>query len=159
MCAQNMMDRQRTMYQEISEQAETWKADHREAMHCRDIEEAIEIGLAILNNIRRRGEHWAREVEEGRVLFSWDGSQEVAELYRWWQSRSANLLQAIEACEREHYQVEGADRFRDALRDVSLMSLDVDRDRQSLASLATGSGIPAKEAMDALRRGVRPGGA
>jgi hypothetical protein len=159
MCAQNMMDRQRRLYNEISQEAETWKVRHDEAMLCRDIEDAIGIGLSILESIRRRGEHWAREIEDGGAQFSWDQSRELAEQYRWWLEPSTVLLEAIDACERENYQIQNARRFRDAYQDVSLMSLDVDRDRQSLASLATGSGIPAKEAMDALRRGVRPGSA
>jgi len=156
MCAHEILEKQRNLYQEISEHAETWRGRHHEAMFCRDIEDAIELGLAILQNIRRRSESWAREVEHGTVQFSWEESRAVAERYQWWLARSAALLQAVEALERENYQIEGADRFRKEYRDVSLMSLDVDLDRQSLASLAAGGGIPAKEAMDALRRGVRP---
>jgi hypothetical protein len=151
----SIQDEQRDCYDRLSGRAEGWKAAHTEAMVCRDIEEGIRIGLAILTNIRRRCETAMAEIENGRAEFSWEGSRDFSELYRWWLERSNLLLAAVMACEAANYQVEGAGDFRREIQDVSLMSLKVDDDRQSIISLAEGRGVPAKKAMDDLRHRVR----
>ncbi len=152
------MQDQLELYQRLSEGVEAWKADHVTAIFCRDIEEAISIGLAILNNIRRRGSQWANDVERGETSFSWDEARQLDDLYRWWLERSTRLLAAIDSCESKRYKVDGADDFRRANLDLSLMSLDTNRNRQSLESLQTGHGMPSKQAMDELRNSLRARG-
>ena len=152
------MQDQLALYQRLSEGAEGWEADHSDAMRCRDIEEAISIGLAILANIRRRSSRWTSDVERGQISFSWEEAGALDDLHRWWLERSAPLLAAIDSCESKRYKVDGADDFRRANLDVSLMSLDTNRNRQSLESLQTGPGIPSKQAMDELRNSLRARG-
>ena len=114
--------------------------------------------LAILANIRRRSDRWADGVERGKIMFSWEEARDLDELHKWWLNRSALLLEAIDFCESNHYQVDSADQFRQANLDVSLMSLDTDRKRQSWESIQSGRGIPSQQAMDELRRCLRPKG-
>jgi hypothetical protein len=61
------------------------------------------------------------------------------------------MLEAVRACEELGYTVEGAGQFREACREVSLMSLDTPRVRQSIDSLREGQGIGLQQAMDELR--------
>jgi len=95
------------------------------------------------------------EIENGDAEFSWQLIREFNEAYRWWLDHSNVLMGAVAAYEAENYRVEGADEFRTQIQDVSLMSLDIDRDRRSVASLEEGRGVPAKKAMDDLRNHLR----
>ncbi len=146
------------LYETLSAGAEAWKRDHQDAMFCREIEEAVSIGLAILANIRRRSDRWADDVERGKIPFSWEEARDLDELHKWWLQRSALLLEAIDFCESKHYKVDSADQFRQSNLDVSLMSLDTDRNRQSLESIQSGRTITSKQAMDELRSCLRPRG-
>ncbi len=146
------------LYETLSAGAEAWKKDHQDAMFCRDIEEALSIGLAILANIQRRSDRWADDVERGRISFSWEDARELDELHKWWLKRSALLLEAIDFCESKHYKVDSAEQFRQANLDVSLLALDTDRNRQSLESIQSGRGKPSKQAMDELRNSLRSRG-
>jgi hypothetical protein len=152
---QSILDEQRVCYDRLSDRVESWKAAHVKAMACRDLEEGIRIGLVILTNIRCRHETAIAEVEQGGSPFSWDGLRDFDEAYRWWLDRSKLLLEAASACEAENYAVDGADDLRREVRDVSLMSLDAERDRQSVGSLEEGRGVPSRKAMDELRDRLR----
>lgn len=72
------------LYETLSAGAEAWKRDHQDAMFCREIEEAVSIGLAILANIRRRSDRWADDVERGKIPFSWEEARDLDELHKWW---------------------------------------------------------------------------
>lgn len=146
------LQRQLELYRE---QVESWKIDHETAMACRDIEDAIELGLAILNSIRRHADNWAREVEHDSTRFSWEASQEIAEQFRWWLENSSVLLNAIEVVEGQNYYPTGADGFRKAHREVSLMCLDVGEAQESIEALERGEGVPANQAINELRDRIR----
>ncbi|MEN6451256.1 MAG: hypothetical protein ABFC96_12255 [Thermoguttaceae bacterium] len=150
-----ILNEQRICYDQLSERAEGWKSDHHKAMACRDVEQAVAIGLAILKNIRRWHETSAREVEQGATDFSWDSFEAVCGAYRWWLERSTVLLDVIAACEAGNFNVDGADDFRNEVRDISLMSLNVGQDRQAIASLEADKGIPSGKAMDEVRDRLR----
>ena len=53
------LNEQRGLYDAQSKHVEAWKTAHVEAMQCREIEDAIHLGLMILANIRRHNEQWA----------------------------------------------------------------------------------------------------
>ena len=152
---ESILNEQRVCYDQLSGRVESWKTAHLKAMACRDIEEGIRLGLVILTNIRRRHEAEMIEIEDGNADFSWESFRDFNEAYRWWLDRSNLLLEAVSACEAENYRVDGADDFRREVQDVALMSLDVDRDRQSLTSFEEGRGTPSKQAMDDLRNRLR----
>jgi len=154
----DFLEGQLKLYREQAEQAESWKTDHEEAMHCRSIEDAIQLGLAVLDNIRRRNRAWAREVENGAKV-SWESSEAIAQWYRWWKERSTVLLRAIDSCEAHGYAVKEAKKFRAELRDVCLMALDTSRTKESVDSINSGRGISNTAAMSALRNHLGSKGA
>jgi len=136
-------------------QVERWKIDHEEAMICLDVEDLISLGLTVLASLRRWTEVLARNLEYGQTEFSWEESGSLAELFRQWLGHSTTLAKLIEDCESLAYDIAGADNFRRECREVSLMSLDVDKVRRSIDSLRAGQGTPSGQAMDELRHNLR----
>jgi hypothetical protein len=149
------LSQQLELYGQQSEQLETWKAAHTEAMLCRDVEDAACLGLAVLANLRRRTENWKQIVEDRPTSFSWQQWDELAAGYREWCRATALLIEGIEVCEKHGYRIEGHDTLRQAFHETSLMPLDTDRVRRSIESLETGRGTPAEQAMDGLRDRLR----
>jgi hypothetical protein len=145
------LDEQRGLYDAQTEQVEAWKAAHDEAMQCREIEDAIQLGLIILANISRHNNQWARDIENSLSEFSWDTAARFAVMYRWWREKSESLIKGIAACEKAGFLVSGSADFREACREVDLMSLDTERTRISIESLGRRSGISLKQAMNGLR--------
>src|ERR1035438_3404067 len=93
------LNEQRGLYDTQSKPVEAWKAAHVEAMQCREIEDAIHLGLMILANIRRHNERWAKDIESSQIAFTWDDAEGFAKLFRWWRERSGLLLGALKICE------------------------------------------------------------
>lgn len=127
----------------------------RASLACRDLEEVIEAGLALLAVFRASNERWADAVRAGRTGFSWDEARQLANRFQWWLDRSRPVLDWLDQCEKAGSRVRRAAEFRDAWREVSLMSLDVDRARQAIDSLDRGEGIPFDQAMHGLRNRLR----
>jgi hypothetical protein len=149
------LNEQRGLYDAQSRRADTWKAAHVEAMQCREIEDAIHLGLMILANIRRHNERWAKDIESSRISFTWEDAESFANLFRWWRERSELLLGAMKVCEASGFAVEGSADFRKACLDVDLMSLDMNRVRASVESLNEGPGTSLTQAMHGLRNSLR----
>ena len=127
--------------------------NHRAVEVCWLVEDALRFGLSVLDSLRRLTAQWADEARgQPAADFSWDVPDRLAPFYRLWQTASGMMLVAVRACEEQGYAVEGAGPFREACREVSLMSLDIPRVRQSIESLRQGGGIPLRQAMDELRR-------
>jgi hypothetical protein len=135
------------------EQAEGWQPEHIEAMRCRDIEDSIRYGLFILETIQRQNARWAEDVERGTVPFTWETADHFAQTYHWWLAESTTLSAAIQAFQARGFGVDGAAAFREKLREVSLLPLDIAKVQRSVESLERGEGIPLKQAMDELRCG------
>jgi hypothetical protein len=135
---------------------EQWERNHLEVRLCRLTEDALRFGLSILDSLRRLTAQWADETRKRpAVEFSWDVPNRLAEVYRLWQQGSGPMLELVRGWEKQGYKVEGTDRFREACREVSLMSLDIPRVQQSIESLRQGGGTTLQQAMDELllRRG------
>jgi len=134
---------------------ESWKIAHQEAMACCDIEDAIGLGLSILENLRRRSGKYAQ-----CETLSWPEASDQARVYRMWLDATRRLLEGpVRELEQMGFVVQAADELRRACREISLLPLDTDRVRRSLESLETGEGVPMKQAIDGLRNRLRPGGA
>jgi hypothetical protein len=131
---------------------EQWERDHHAVQACWLVEDGLRFCLSILESLRRLTAQWAEETrKQPPVEYPWDVADRLAEVYRHWQRFSGMMLEAVRACEKQGYTVEGADQFREACREVSLMSLDTPRVRQSIESLRQGGGTPLRQAMDELR--------
>jgi hypothetical protein len=149
------LNEQRGLYDAQSTQVEAWKAAHVEAMRCREIEDAIHLGLMILDNIRRHNERWAKDIEESQIAFTWDEAASFASLFRWWRERSELLLGTLKILEANGFAVNGSADFRKACLDVDLMSLDTDRVRASIESFQQGPRTSLTQAMNGLRNSLR----
>ena len=72
------LNEQRGLYDIQSRHVDAWKAAYVEAMQCREIEDAVNLGLMILANIRRHNERWAKDIESSRIPFTWDDAESFA---------------------------------------------------------------------------------
>lgn len=143
------------LYKTQAEGGESWKIAHQEAMACCDIEDAIGLGLSILENLRRRS---SKSCECGKL--SWPETSDQARVYSLWLDATRRLLDgAVRDLEQMGFVVERADALRQACREVSLLPLDTDRVRRSLESLENGEGVPMEQAIDELRNRLRRRGA
>jgi len=123
-------------------QSEQWKVDHEEAMACRNLEDAIRFGTAILASISRRND------SKAKVLVS-DVSA-VCGLYCQWHQDSLPLLAAIDEMERRNYVVDGADDFRAKVHGVSCVTGQLDRIGRGAQAVVDGNGVPLTEAINAI---------
>jgi hypothetical protein len=154
----DMLQSQINLFKALACGSESWKADHDDAMGCRDVEEAITIWLAFLSNIRRRKSAWTIKVEKGARPYSWDDAKRFDDAFKAWLAMAEDILLEIERWERKSYRVESVKEFREAIQDVSLMCLDTEHNRISVESIQSGNATSSKEAMDALRNNLRPRG-
>ena len=77
--------------------------------------------------------------------FTWETVRQFADAYQWWLAESTTLLAAVQAFEARGFGVDGAGRFREKIREVSLLPLDIEKVRRSIESLDRGEGIPLKQ--------------
>jgi hypothetical protein len=124
---------------------------------CRDLEDAIALGLTTFASLRRHSQSWAADAVAGRLGFSWETSRRFSEQYRRWKERTGALLKAVERYKAHRHTLTGERELRDAFKDVALMSLDAERMRAAYESLQAGEGISHSEAMDELRRRMAAG--
>ena len=133
------------------EHGEAWKPAHDDAMACRDLEEAVDNALGFYRLIHKANKRWAKAIDSGAASFSWSIAEQFAAAYRWWLDGAALLESAIAESERQGFEVEGAQEFRDAIREVSLLPLDGNRVKSSIVALKNGKGVPFEQAMDELQ--------
>ena len=134
-----------------SEHGEAWKPAHDAAMACRNLEEAIGNALGFYGLIHEANKRWAKAIDSGAASFSWSIAEQFAGAYRWWRDGAVALENAVAESERQGFEVERAQEFRDAIREVSLLPLDVDRVKSSIVALKNGKGVPFEQAMDELQ--------
>jgi hypothetical protein len=151
------LDAQLDFYASLPPSPNQWKANDEDAMTRRWVEDTISIGLAILDNIRRRSARWADDVEQGKVGFSWEGANEIDAPFREWFERSGIVIRAIEWLESKGHEVERAQNFRAAFSEVALMPLDTASNRESIESIERGESKNHSQVMDELRNRVRTG--
>ena len=120
-------------------------------MACRDLEEAIAVGLGLFELIHDANKRWADAVRDGKAVFSWQSAEQFAAAYRWWLDGAQPVLGAIGQCEKRGLDVEQGRKFRDVYREVSLLPLDVQRAQASDAAAEKGLGAPFDQAMDELQ--------
>jgi hypothetical protein len=94
--------------------AESWKADHEQAMQCRDFEdfltEAVSLFQLIDSLVRRRREAVFRGREEANSQLD---EEEKALYYHWLATVEADLAR-LDSLEKTYGHVEGAERLRDS---------------------------------------------
>jgi hypothetical protein len=64
------VDRGRSpVYRQLEAYEETWKSDHKEAIECRDWEDAIAIGINIFHMLAEREQAWRDQVFRGATPY------------------------------------------------------------------------------------------
>jgi hypothetical protein len=134
-----------------TQQSESWKPEHDEAMACRNLEDVIRLGISIFRGVQRVDQEWSEEVRSGAKSFNKDEAKEVADWYEWWYRPCPKVLGDIAGFEQRGYTVDGATEFRECCRATQLKKLDVDAVLRSVDQLNSGKGRRLSEAMDELR--------
>lgn len=133
----------------------SWKTADEQAMLCWNVQDALSLGLTVLENIRRRHRLWMEKVDAGTFTFNPEDARGLASQFQQWLKAGRAVIGLLEECEKGGYVVERAGEFREACREVALMSTDIDRVQASVASLDEGRGIPETQALDELRNRLR----
>jgi len=108
------------------------------------------MGLDLYQMIHQCNVRWSETLENERAPFNWDTAEAFARAYRWWLENARWVLQGIIDCERQGYDVERAEEFRQIIQDVSLLPLDVASVRRNLEAVQRGEGISIEQALDEL---------
>lgn len=95
-----------------------WKADHRAAMVCYEVEETIALGNRVFDAIVAFDENWRRQVSRGELPFSPVLDSFIQALFRRWYVPCSGVLAAIENLRREGFAVKGAAEFLQRCREA-----------------------------------------
>ncbi|HET6878859.1 MAG TPA: hypothetical protein VFI31_01815 [Pirellulales bacterium] len=139
------------LYQQQAMQEE-WKSEHETAMRCRDLEEFIGIGLSLFKLMKERSHTVQDAMARGSMACNAEVTQAFLEGYREWLKPCAAVESAIRWFESRNYQVEKAEEFRSAVRDISLHEFDVDSMIRAERDIHEGRGKPLAEAIGELQR-------
>ncbi len=99
----------RTMDLMVSAYAESWQAEHIEAMNCFDLEEDIQAGIALFRLISEIDTALHCALYRGESIPDSEFDR-VHELYNRWSNPCRMVLKSIEALEAQGYEVRGAKR-------------------------------------------------
>jgi hypothetical protein len=123
--------------------AESWKADHLDAMECWDLEGRIDVGLALFHFVRSADEHWSEGVRAGTSQSNGPEFDDIENLYKRWLETADDVLASARRMELEGFSVAGLNDFRNACREArSALAADVNSLRASFAELDAGKGRP-----------------
>lgn len=100
------------------EQPETWKVDHDAAMRCFAIQEASAFLVFVHGRISLLDENIRLSILSKKAPYNAELEENVFGLYRQWQEAAKKLLEGVEFCENEGYEVEGAIDLRQCLQET-----------------------------------------
>lgn len=126
--------------------------DHRRAMECRDLEDWLDFGLAVLDAIRRIDARYRERVEAKTIPLQKGAVEEIYRLYEIWYASCDPLLRSITQLERDGYRVENAEKFREACRSSYIPGLEPEKLEAAARQFEAGRGRPLSEVMDGIRR-------
>jgi hypothetical protein len=132
--------------------AEQWKGEYATAMKCRDLEEFIGIGLSLFNSLRERAHAVQDDIVRGAIPYSPEISQAFVDGYKDWLQPCAAVESAIRWFESRNYQVDKAEEFRSAVREISLHEFDIGSMIKAERDIQEGRGKPLAEAISELQR-------
>lgn len=131
----------------------SWEFDHQRAMQCRDLEDWLDFGLALLEAIRRIDRRFQERAREGTVAIRPEAAEEIHRLYESWYSPCEPLLRKIGQVEAEGFDVENAEAFRAACRSAHLPGFEPEHLQAAAEQFAQGRGRPLREVVDGILRG------
>lgn len=131
--------------------AEPWRADHELAMLSCDMEDAVALGLTLLERLRNRLAI-AHGSDNGPPTVIPSPDREVwQQLFDFWREESARILANCARLVAAGYRVKDIDRLQGCYDEVCLLGGDLDRLAASLAALARNDVHPLSEAAREFR--------
>lgn len=131
---------------QVDAYADSWKADHRQAIECWELQERIEVGLALYHYIHSVDERWSDAVRAGAAAVDDAESRSILELCRRWLGPAEKVLASTKILESQGYSVNGSRPFRDAWHRVRTATmLDAAEMRAAYDELDAGKGRPLGE--------------
>ena len=97
---------------------EHWNGDRQAAMVCKQVEETVELGTRIFDEIVAFDESWRRKVLRGELQFSPVIHSLILALFRRWYVPASDVLAAIESLRNHGLSVNGAEDFRQRCRET-----------------------------------------
>jgi hypothetical protein len=92
----NTVDRGRSpVYRQLEAYEETWKSDHKEAIACRDWEDAIAVGINIFHMLAEREQAWRDQVFRGATPYSEDDNLDHQTRFANWHDTTKEVLAEI----------------------------------------------------------------
>lgn len=95
-------------------ESESGERDHRDAMHCRDVEEALAWGVCLFRGLAdleaRLQADAIRQAELAASEAGW--VEDLKDVYQKWAETSERILEAAESLTARGYDVEGLEPFR-----------------------------------------------
>ena len=128
--------------EQLNQEQDAWKAQHAEAMECRDFEDLLRRGLTFYQMIRFTDKAWSRKVQDGRLPFKKGKLREIHQLYEWWSKPCDSVMSRLQEMEKG-FRIDGAEEFREACRFVrSILGFRVEEVAESMAQAAKGETVP-----------------
>lgn len=124
--------------------------------------ESISLGVFVydrLNNLRTEFCEMRKQMGPSKEVEAEKMADEISEAYRNWLEASQEFVDRLIRIQKldPHFvdSLVGFDDLKSAFKDVSLMSLDTERVKRSIASLHAGQGVTFEHAMEELRNNLR----
>ena len=132
--------------------SEPWRADHELAMLSYDMEDAVALGLTLLERMQNR-----LAVAHGSgvgppALIGSPDREQWQRLFGHWRDESARILAICERLKLAGYLVKDYERLQAHFDEVRLLGMDVDRLAASLAAISRDDVLPLSEAAREFRR-------
>src|SRR5262249_50192897 len=101
------------VYRQLEAYEETWKRDHKDAMACRDWEDAIAVGLAMYRLFWERLDAWYDQVFRGVIPYAEEDNRDhQARLANWLATTKEVIAEALPDREARFGQVHAAAELR-----------------------------------------------
>ncbi len=132
--------------------SEPWRADHELAMLSYDMEDAVALGLTLLQRMQSRLAIAHPSGDGPPALIGSPDRDEWLRLFDNWRDESARILAICERLGAAGYPVKDLDRLRAHFDEVRLLGSDLDRLAASLAAISRNDVQPLSEAAREFRR-------
>jgi predicted anti-sigma-YlaC factor YlaD len=101
------------VYRQLEAYEESWKQDHKEAMACRDWEDAIAVGINIFHMLQEREQVWRDQVFRGALPYSEeDNLDHQARFASWLDTTRQVVAEILAGLEKRFGTVGGAAELR-----------------------------------------------
>jgi hypothetical protein len=145
-----------TLRDQLRAYDESWQRNRSAPATASDIEEQVNLSLALLDVIKAADERRWKAIQSQKPVprdLRARHLAEMHELYASWFEPCNDLLRAIDRIESQGERIELAERFRQQVELVSAkLDLDPNEFAQSLNDIDDGQTIPLAEVRDELRR-------